>query len=201
MLARSADTSHLYFYLQAFKWVHRISLKYDIKDKHMSLIHKILFDLHIQNESGSYFDSVALQISKVLHQHEEVLLNGRFELKSLTTDTIESCITYLCTSLRRQIEFVEYFITKAKSLHSKLKITGQFPNIVQLMKSTERKICSQLIHICNAATHLANSCIPLGNCMDHVKRLLIQLYVCLTNMAKYLILRHSLLPVSCESVL
>lgn len=166
----------------------------------MNRLHKLLFDLHMQNESGSYFDTVALQISRTLEQHEEVSLNVQFELQSLTTDTVETCIIYLCTCLRRQIEFVEYFITKAKSLHSKLKITGQYPKIVMLMKSTERKICSQLIHICYAATHLANSTIPLETCMDHVKRLLIQLYVCLTNMTKYLILRHSLLPVSCRSV-
>lgn len=167
----------------------------------MSRIHKLLFDLHMQHKSGSYFDIVALQISQTLDQHEEISLNGQFKLASLTPETVETCITYLCTCLRRQIEFVEYFITKAKSLHSKIKITGQYPNIVNAMKSTEKKICSQLIHICNAATHLANSYIPLETCMDHVKRLLIQLYVCLTNMTKYLILRHSLVAVSCQSVL
>lgn len=166
----------------------------------MNRLHKLLFELHMQNESGSYFDCVALQISQILDQHENVSLNCKFELKSLTTNTIETCITYLCTCLRRQIEFVEYFVTKAKSLLAKFKITGQNPNIIDSMRRTEKKICSQLIHICNAATHLANSCIPLGNCMDQVKRLLIQLYVCLTNMTKHLILRHSLKEISMNSI-
>lgn len=190
-------------FLQAFKWVNKVSLDYDTTNKNMNRIHKLLFDLRMQNELGSYFDCVAYQISELLEQHEEVSLKLQFELLSLTAYTAETCITYLCTCLRRQIEFVEYFITKAKSLHSKVKLTGAScsPLIMQSMKSMERKICSQLIHICNAATHLANTHIPLGTCMDHVKRLLIQLYVCLTNITKYLILRHSLEPVSCESVL
>lgn len=193
--------THESLYFQAFKWVNKIVLNYDISNKNMNRIHKLLFDLRMQNEFGSYYDCVALQISQTLQQHEEVSLNAQFELKSLTSYTVETCITYLCTCLRRQIEFVEYFITKAKSLLSKLKITGTHPNIVQSMKVVERKICSQLIHICNAATHLANSYIPFGICMDHVKRLMIQLYVCLTNITKYLILRHALQPVSCQSVL
>lgn len=167
----------------------------------MNLIHKLLFDLRMQNELGTFYDCVALQISQILHQHEEVPLECPFELNSLTTYTVGSCITYLATCLRQQIEFVEYFITKAKSLLAKLKITGHCPNIIQSMKSVERKICCQLIHICNAATHLANSSIPMGACIDHVKRLLIQLYVCLTNITKYLILRHAVVPVVCQSVL
>lgn len=166
----------------------------------MNRIHKLLFDLRMQNSSGSYYDSVALQISQTLHPHEEVSLNGKFQLKSISEYSIDSCITYLCICLRRQIEFVEYYITKAKSLHTKLKITDQSPSIIESMRTLETKICSQLIHICSAVTHLANSRIPFGICMDHVKRLMIQLYVCLTNLTKYLILRHTLLPVSCQSI-
>lgn len=174
---------------------------HDVSNRNMNLLHKLLFDLRMQNSLGSYCDSVAFQVSEIFSQHEEVTYDG-FELKSLTTYTVETCTTYLCQCLRRQIEDVEYFITKAKGLHSKLKISGQSPcpSIVQSMKTIERKICSQLIHICNAATHLANSHISLGICMDHVKRLLIQLYVCLTNVTKYLILRHTVVEVSCQSI-
>lgn len=167
----------------------------------MTRIHKLLFDLRMQNEMGSYYDCVALQISQLLHQHEEVSLECPFELNSLTTYTVSTCITYLCTCLRQQLEFVEYFITKAKSLLAKLKITGPCASTIQSMKTLERKICCQLIHICNAATHLANSSIPMGMCIDHVKRLLIQLYVCLTNITKYLTMRHAVVPVDCHSVL
>ncbi|KAJ6650095.1 Fanconi anemia group I protein [Pseudolycoriella hygida] len=189
--------------LEAFKWVHKISLNYDVSNKDMHLIHKLLFELRMKNDFGSYFDSVALQLSQILEQHEEISADCQFQLNSLTTFYIESCITYLCNCLRRQLEFVEYFITKAKSLHSKLKINAKDPTEsieFQSMKSMERKMCLQLIHICNAATHLANSRIPLGVCMDHTKRLLIELYVCLTNLTKYLILRHSLIDVSCQSI-
>lgn len=90
----------------------------------MSQIHKLLFNLRMQNDFGSYFDCIALQISQILGQHQAVELNCQFELHSVTKDIVETCITQLCNCLRRQIEFVEYFITKVKSLHSKLKITG-----------------------------------------------------------------------------
>lgn len=188
------------FISQAFKWAHKIASEHDANI--LSQIHKLLFDLRLQNELGSYYDCIALQISETLGQHEEVSLTGQFELKSVTEYTIESCITFLCQCLRRQLEDIEYFITKAKSLHSKMKISGECPRTIQTMKSLERKLCSQLIHICNAATHLANTRMPLGGCMDHVKRLLIQLYVSMTNLTKYLILRYATIPsVSCESIL
>ncbi len=200
-LTTSSKIQKDFFFRQAFKWVHRIASDYDFSNKNLFRIHKLLFDLRMQNEVGSYYDIVALQISDLLGQHEDTTLNSRFELKSLTTHTVDSCITHLCISLRRQIEHVEYFITTAKSLHSKLKISGRCPSIIQSMKSLEMKMTSQLIHICVAATHLANSRMSLATGIDNVKRLLIQLYVCLTNITKYLILRQAVEPVSIHQVL
>lgn len=199
-MAQKFRKKNSFSFSQAYKWISKISLNHDVSSKNITRIHKLLFDLRDMNELGAFYDSVALQISEIQGQHEYVSTNGQFVLKSLTPYTVDTCIAYLSTCLRRQIEFVEYFITKAKSLLSKMRTTGPSVNVEQSMKKIERKICFQLIHICYAATHLANSNIPLGMCMDNVKRLLIQLYVCLTNMTKYLILRHSLVPVVCQSV-
>lgn len=65
-----------------------------------------------------------------------------------------------------------------------------------LMKTTERKVCSQLISIGRACTALAGTCLPLGQCMETLIRLLSQLYVCLANLTRHLILRSALVAVS-----
>lgn len=78
----------------------------------------------------------------------------------------------------------------AKSLFP-WKITG-----VLLMKTTERKVCLQLISIGRACTALAGVCLPLGQCMEALIRLLIQLYVCLANLTKHLIVRSALVVVA-----
>lgn len=45
-------------------------------------------------------------------------------MASLTMKTVDSCIIYMCACLKQQIEEAEYFITKAKSFHVKMKIAG-----------------------------------------------------------------------------
>lgn len=118
-------------------------------------------------------------------------------LKSINLLTIDSSVMHLCNIMRTKIENVEYFITKARSFHAKISISTPdlSENCVKTMKSTEIKINSQLIHIGNTMTRLANSSVHLGQCMDSIIRILIQLFVCLSNMTKHLTLRHALLPV------
>lgn len=104
--------------------------------------------------------------------------------------------------MKKEIEYVEYFITKAKSFHAKIKIPGQgtVDNCIQSMRSTERKICSQLINIATTAIHLTNSSLPAGPSVDTLARVLIQFYVCLANLTKHLIMRHSTLTVSYQGI-
>lgn len=99
--------------------------------------------------------------------------------------------------MRRKIENLEYFITKARSFYAKINIstTDLSTNCVAALKSTEKKINQQFIHIANTMVHLANSSLKLGQCMDAIIRVLTQLFVCLSNMTKHLTLRHSILPV------
>lgn len=120
-----------------------------------------------------------------------------FKLKSINLLTIDSSVMHLCNIMREKIENVEYFITKARSFHAKINMSTPdlSENCIITMKSTEKKINSQLIHIANTMTHLANSSVNLGQCMDSIVRILIQLFVCLSNMTKHLTLRHAILPV------
>lgn len=60
-------------------------------------------------------------------------------------------------------------------------------------------MCSQLVHIMSVATHLANTQLTLGTCMDALLKLLISLYGCLTNLAKHFITRHAVAAVSHDS--
>lgn len=64
------------------------------------------------------------------------------------------------------------------------------------MKTLEKTICSQLIYISHILEISANVKLPMGVCMDSLVRLIIQMYICLSNLTKHFIMRHSTLPVS-----
>lgn len=119
---------------------------------------------------------------------------------SLSKETAECCTTTLCESMLKQIQDVEYFILKVRSLYSKWNIGGQGEqirvNCAQVMKTTERTICTQLIIISSACMHLTNTTLALGKCMDALIRTLTKLYICLANLTKHLIQRHGNFPVS-----
>lgn len=127
-------------------------------------------------------------------------MNLTVEFNSITSITAESCTIYLCNSLRKHIEHVEYFILKVKSFCAKIKIGGQSEQKIseceQMMKTSERRICSQLILISNALMYLTNSCLPLGQCMDTLIKLLTQYYVCLSNLTKHFLIRHKIISLS-----
>lgn len=173
----------------------------------LNLIHKLLFEQRIRTQTGVFFSSIAYQIQTVFDKIEESTLNdseqqeqhdGSNTLKTITAITAESCTIYLCQSLKEQITHIEYFIVKVKSLSYRLRIPGQGDDTndtLSTMKSIERKICSQLFHISNTLVILTNTKLPLGPCMDSLLRLLLELFICLANLTKHLILRHSITPV------
>lgn len=123
-----------------------------------------------------------------------------FELKSITLTSAESCIDYLYATLRKQIEEVEYFISKADGLNYKLKIISENEHEMCLaaLRAKERSICSQLIHISNTLLHLSNVTLPLGSCMENLLRILILLYACLKNLARHFVSRSARSKVSMQ---
>lgn len=64
------------------------------------------------------------------------------------------------------------------------------------MKTTEKAICSQLIHIAKTLVPLSNTQLPLGPCSNAVIRLITQLYIAMTNLTRHLIHRHGTDPIS-----
>ena len=108
-------------------------------------------------------------------------------MKSVTEVTAETCLQYLYESLRKQIEDVDYLIVKANNLGYKYRIVAEEDRDYCLgsLKSLERSICSQLVHISNTLRNLTNVCLPLGSSMDGLMKLLIQHFTCLKNLAKH----------------
>lgn len=103
--------------------------------------------------------------------------------------------------MKKQIDDVEYFISKARCFLTRVKITSESDQeqCIQWLKTIERSICSALIHISNVILHLTNTCLPLGICMDTLVKILMQMYICLTNLTKHFILRHTAIPISFQA--
>lgn len=194
--------------------------KYDI-----TYAYGILFNQWIKTQSGFFFENVATQIEHVMeqitdvgrkmwkpHTHSIHNVTARFflifqkeitlpeTLLSMSPEIADYCATYLCQALQSQIKEVEYFIRKVKSFYAKWNIGGQDEqiqlNCTQLMKTTERTICSQLIIISKACIHLTNARLHLGNSMDNLLKTLTQLYICLTNLTRHFFTRHGNIDVS-----
>lgn len=64
----------------------------------------------------------------------------------------------------------------------------------------EKSIISKLLHLCETLSHLTNVCLPLGTNMDNLIRVIMQYYICLTNLTKHFIIRYGTIPVSFQGV-
>lgn len=59
------------------------------------------------------------------NQIPDAQIKSQFQLKSINAASAISCFSYMCSALKKEVEDVEYFITKCKSFHAKYKIGGQ----------------------------------------------------------------------------
>lgn len=121
-------------------------------------------------------------------------------MKSITEETIDSCIIHLCNALRKQIEDIEYFISKVKSYCAQMKTGGQTDasrrECENRMVTTERRICTQLIFISRVCIRLANTPLSSGECMDLFLKTLTQYYTCMATLTRHFINRQKILPIS-----
>lgn len=110
---------------------------------------------------------------------------------------------HLCNAVRKQIDDVEYFISKVKSFCVQLKTGGhsddERESCENRMITAERRICSQLIFVYRVCLQLANAMLPLGQCMESFLKLLIQYYICLANLSRHFETRHRICRSSSNS--
>ncbi|XP_053963260.1 Fanconi anemia group I protein homolog [Anastrepha ludens] len=179
---------------ESYSWLLKFCKCYEVKSKNLGLVHKLLFIQRQKTHSGAFFNTIAMQLYNIWGCVADDLYERdcppAFVLKSLTVESVESYFSYLCQALRKQIDDVAYFILKANNLNFKYRIVTEDERDMCLsqLRSMERSICSQLVHISNALIHLANVCIPLGTTMDQLLKLLIQHYICLKNLTKHFLI-------------
>ncbi|XP_058450886.1 Fanconi anemia group I protein [Malaya genurostris] len=185
----------------AYIWLQNFCTNTKLKQKSLGIVHRILFDLRMKTQTGAYFDTVSMLVEKKFGQLEQDELVPNFTLKSISSLTVESAFIALCNALKQQLDDVDHFILRTNSILCRLKIYGHGENeeYLQQLKSVERSMCSQLVHVMMAATHLANTQLPLGTCMDSLLKLLIGVYSCLSNLTKHFLARHPIAAVSHDS--
>lgn len=185
------------------KWLQNFCKHNEIRHDELSIVHKLLFSQRIRTQKTFLFEGIAKQVEKVLGQHEAESIEDAEELKSITEETIDSCIIYLCHAMRKQIEDIEYFISKVKSYCAQMKTGGQTSEgrkqCENRMVTIERRICTQLIFISRVCIRLANTPLSSGECMDIFLKTLTQYYICLANLARHFINRQKISPISYKS--
>nr|XP_019560353.2 LOW QUALITY PROTEIN: Fanconi anemia group I protein [Aedes albopictus] len=192
------DNDHL---SMAYTWLQNFCTNHKLKLKSLGFVHRILFELRMRTQTGAYFDTVSMLVERKYGQIEDDELVPSFTLKSISSMTVESALVALCNVTKQQLDDVDHFILRTNSVLGRLKIYGHGENDEYLhqLKSIERSMCSQLVHIMSVATHLANTQLTLGTCMDSLLKLLINVYTCLSNLTKHFINRHPVAAVSHDS--
>uniref|UniRef100_A0A182TNZ2 Fanconi anemia group I protein n=1 Tax=Anopheles melas TaxID=34690 RepID=A0A182TNZ2_9DIPT len=190
-----ANQDHL---AQGYDWLQNFCINTKLKHKSFAIIHRLLFDLRIRTQTGAYFDSIAMRLELKFGQIAAEETSPLFYFKSITSATAEPTFHYLCAIFRQQLEEIEHLILRTNSLMIRLKVFGldDTDETSQLLKSIERSICSQLVHILGSLTHLCNANLPLGATMDALIKLLLSVYGCLANLSKHFLARHAIVPIS-----
>ncbi|XP_041787409.1 Fanconi anemia group I protein-like [Anopheles merus] len=190
-----ANQDHL---TQGYDWLQNFCINTKLKQKSFAIIHRLLFDLRIRTQTGAYFDSIAMRLELKFGQIAAEETSPLFYFKSITSATAEPTFHYLCAIFRQQLEEIEHLILRTNSLMIRLKVFGldDTDETSQLLKSIERSICSQLVHILGSLTHLCNANLPLGATMDALIKLLLLVYGCLANLSKHFLARHAIVPIA-----
>uniref|UniRef100_A0A0A1WLN6 Fanconi anemia group I protein homolog n=1 Tax=Zeugodacus cucurbitae TaxID=28588 RepID=A0A0A1WLN6_ZEUCU len=176
---------------ESYKWLLKFCQCNVVKSEKLSLVHKLLFTQRQKTHSGAFFNTIAIQLCTIWGAISDEFYDSEcppaFALKSLTMESAKSYFLYLCQALRKQIDEVEHFILKVNNINFKYRIVTEDERDICLsqLRSMERSICSQLLHISNALKNLVNACIPLGSLTDQLLKLLIQHYICLKNITKH----------------
>nr|NP_610429.2 fanconi anemia complementation group I [Drosophila melanogaster]A1Z7L1.2 RecName: Full=Fanconi anemia group I protein homolog; Short=Protein FACI [Drosophila melanogaster]AAF59016.2 fanconi anemia complementation group I [Drosophila melanogaster] len=176
---------------ESYTWLLNFCSKNEILNSEMGLVHRMLFVQRQKTHLGPFFDSVARQLGHVLGVQNEDAPSESVELtlKSISTVTIESCLQHLYAAIQKQLNDVDYFVTKANNLNYKCQVVPEIDQIYWRgnLDSMDRSICTQIIHISRTLLVLTNVCIPLGSLMDGLMKLLIQHYTCLKSLTKHYI--------------
>ncbi|XP_052893741.1 Fanconi anemia group I protein [Anopheles moucheti] len=183
---------------QGYEWMQNFCINTKLKQKSFAIIHRLLFDLRMRTQTGAYFDSIAMRLELKFGQIAAEETNPLFYFKSITSATAEPTFQCLCAIFRQQLEEIEHLILRSNSLMIRLKVFGldDTDEASQLLKSIERSICSQLVHILGSLTHLCNANLPLGSTMDTLIKLLLSVYGCLANLSKHFLARHAIVPIA-----
>ncbi|XP_058062569.1 Fanconi anemia group I protein [Anopheles bellator] len=185
---------------EAYDWLQQFCINTKLKTKPLAIVHRILFDLRMRTQTGAYFDSVAMRLELKFGQITTEEVAPLFCLQSITSGTAEQTFLHLCAVVRQQLEEIEHLILRTNSLMARLKVFGlhDTDETTQMLKSMERSICSQLVHILTILTHLCNMHLPLGSTMDTLIKLLLAMYACLANLSRHFLACHAVVPVSYE---
>ncbi|XP_050324049.1 Fanconi anemia group I protein isoform X1 [Bactrocera neohumeralis] len=191
--------------IESYKWLLKFCKGNVVNSENLSLVHKLLFTQRQKTHAGAFFNTIALQLCTVWGAISNEFYDSEcppaFTFKSLTMESAKPYFLYLCQALRKQIDDVEHFILKANNLNFKCRIVTDDERDMSLtqLRSMERSICSQLLHISNALKNLVNACIPLGSSMDHLLKLLMQHYICLKSLTKHFLSRVEVSQVCMQS--
>lgn len=175
--------------IDSYTWLLDFCQTYELKNPEMGLLHRMLFTQRQKTHSGPFFDAVARQLGKVLgwQNDDNVSEQSDLGLKSLNMSTTATCLQYLYAAVQKQLEDVEYFVIKANNLSYKCNIVPESDRVYWRgnLDALEGSICAQLILITRTLLEITNVCIPLGNHMDGLMKLLIQHYTCLKHLARH----------------
>ena len=109
------------FSQSTFEWLFAFCRNNEINSKNLAFVNKILFDLNLRYRAENFFGTVAANFCSLYDYFVEKDQPLQFIMKSITKANRDVCFNQMVEILERQIDDVEYFLKKCRSVYDKVR--------------------------------------------------------------------------------
>lgn len=177
---------------ETYMWLLRFCKSHEILQKNLNIVNRILFQFMLQQDAGcTMAEPIAHKISVsygLLDDLEAPEEATQHDLLSITAVTIDSAFFAFANVLKKQIEDIEFCISRMNSYNSILKMPGQpsHNESAEAMKVLEMSSVIKMASMGKIIGRLSNSRFPIhGLHIETIGRVVTNYFLCLANLIRH----------------
>lgn len=176
-----------------YNWMLKFCKEKEVPQKDLHVINKIFFQVMIQFDPGNMMmEHVAHKISSIYgfldEDFDEPADTSQSDLKSIDVATVDQTFFHFAAILKKQIDDIEFCISRVNSFNAHVKIPGQDSRneSIGAMKSLEVSIVVKLTQLAKVVGRLFNTRFNLrGSHIETIGRVGIKYFTCLCNLIRH----------------
>lgn len=183
-----------------YSWLLTFCKKTPVDQKGLHVINGVLFNIMTQQDtSNAMMEHIALKISSIygpLDKNVEGLAqSSQNELKSISLATVEKSFFYFTDILKKQIENIEFCISRMNSYNAHIKIPGQESRneSINALQCLEKSCVIKLTQLGKVIGRLCNSRFSTkGQQLETIGKVGTSYFICLGNLIKHFSIHHDI---------